>query len=178
MLQTQKLLLRRPREQDGEELLAIRNSPFVLRCNAMEPMDGDGMAQALRLWSRNEGAFCLEELESGRVVGMVFFGEDSLRYRVPSRELSYYLGQDFSRKGYMSQALRTLIPYAMEHWDLQVITARVFAGNTPSLGLMERLGFVREGCLRRCVQGYGGVVHDDVLLSLLREELDRLPPIR
>ena len=38
------------------------------------------------------------------------------------------------------------------------------------VGALEKLGFQREGVLRRAVKGYGGVVFDDVLFSLLREE--------
>ena len=53
---------------------------------------------------------------------------------------------------------------------LELVSARVFRGNTASERLLLSLGFTYEGCLRRCVRDDRGLVHDDMQFSLLREE--------
>ena len=70
----------------------------------------------------------------------------------------------------MTEARRSLLPYAFEVLQVEVVSARVFSGNRGSERVLEKLGFVKEGTLRRAVKGYGGIIYDDVVFSLLREE--------
>ena len=84
--------------------------------------------------------------------------------------LSYYLAQAHAGKGYMTEALEAVLAYLFRERKPDVISARALSVNAASIGLLEKLGFVREGCLRRGVRGYGDVLHDDVLFSILKED--------
>ncbi len=73
------------------------------------------------------------------------------------------------RKGYASAAIGLLLRYFFDHLRYQKVTVVVHSDNIPSLLLHERLGFQREGTLRRMVF-QDGQYYDDIFLGLTVEE--------
>ncbi len=57
---TERLKLRPPCKQDAAPLLAIRNSPFVLRYNAMRPLTLPQMEQQLERTARFDAGAVLQ----------------------------------------------------------------------------------------------------------------------
>ena len=169
-LETLRLILRKPELSDVEPYLEFVNSEFVLRYNAMTPVSREKAQGQFAGAEGDWSSIALEEKETGRLVGMVYTDEDSLRYGVASREFSYFLREDAAGKGYMREALGALIVHFFEAENLDCVSARCFAPNTASRRLLEVLGFHCDGTVRRCVRGYGDVVYDDCLYSLMREE--------
>ncbi len=169
-METSRLLLRPPLAGDADAVAAICNSEYVLRCNAAPVLMREQVAADLEKGAAEQSTLLLVEKESGQVIGAVFIGPDTLRYQVDSLCLSYYLAQAHAGKGYMTEALEAVLAYLFRERKPDVISARAFSVNAASIGLLEKLGFVREGCLRRGVRGYGDVLHDDVLFSILKED--------
>ena len=169
-LETERLVLRKPEVRDVDDYLEFVNSEFVLRYNAMTPVSREKALAQLASNPDDGSSIAMEQKSTGKVIGMIYVNEDSLRYGVASRELSYFLREDSARQGYMKEALHALIRHLFEAEDLACISARCFAPNVASRQLLESLGFHRDGTVRACVCGYGGVVYDDCLYSLLREE--------
>ncbi len=166
-METKRLVLRKPCADDAESIMKIRNSEFVLQYNAIVPYSLEKTAQQLE--RDKESMLILEKKEDGSVIGAAFILEDDLRYKVNAYTLSYYLAQEESRKGYMSEAISAIIKWIFAH-GAEVISARSFSENTASKALLEKLGFVREGCLRKAVRGYRDVLYDDYLYSMIKEE--------
>ena len=157
-LHTERLLLRTPREKDAAEIMAIRNSAFVMKNNVIHrEID-------------YENTWYIERKENGALLGMIAAEEDGVRFDVRSRCLSYYLGEQYTRQGYMKEALRAVLHELFTEEDLEVVAARVFTGNIASEKLLRSLGFVYEGCIRRCVRTSESEIRDDMQFSLLREE--------
>lgn len=71
LILTERLQLRPPCKQDAAPLLAIRNSPFVLRYNAMRPLTLPQMEQQLS--ELHDSMLVLSCKDSGLVIGAVFF---------------------------------------------------------------------------------------------------------
>lgn len=70
----------------------------------------------------------------------------------------------------MSEAIKSCVDWGITHMDLNRIEALAHPENVPSLKLLERMGFVREGVLRKA--GYWrGTYHDLMQYSLLREDV-------
>ena len=166
-LETKRLILRKPEEKDVNDYLEFCNSTFVLRYNAMTPKDAAGV---LRWISRSQdgSVLVLQSKEDGKVFGEICIQEDSLRYGVDSRELSYLLAEPYSRQGYMKEALQAVIDYLFETEKVECVSARCFAPNEASLALLKSLGFRKDGYIPRCVKGYAGRIFDDTLHSLFR----------
>ena len=172
-LETKRLILRRPCPEDATAYVAIHNSQFVLRYNAMAPTRAERMAVKFTDPEYADNALFLEEKESGKLIGAIFLEEDDLRYGVASKSLSYFIDEASSRKGYMKEAMQSLLGELFRKEDLDCVSARAFAPNTPSRALLKSLGFTENGIIPRGVKGYGDVVFDDVIHTLFREDFHK-----
>lgn len=86
--------------------------------------------------------------------------------------LGYWLGAPHVGRGLMRDALGALLPFAFDVLRLHRIEAAVMPSNTPSLALLDRLGFVREGLTRRYLK-INGIWQDHIAFSLLAEDVGR-----
>ena len=163
---TKRLRLRSPEVKDAADYTAIHNSDFVLRYNAMQPTTAERMEQNFTEAEYLQNTVFLEERETGKLIGAIFMEEDSLRYGVESKDLSYFIAEAYSRKGLMKEAMTALIAHLFETENLECISCRAFAPNTASRALLRSLGFQENGILPRCVKGYTGEIFDDVLHTL------------
>lgn len=169
-LETERLILRKPQMTDVDNYMEFVNSEFVMRYNAMTPVTREKAEAQFADTGDDFSAIAIEAKESGKIIGMIYTGEDSLRYGVASKEFSYFLRQEEARKGYMKEALRALIQHFFTEEKLTCVSARCFVPNVASQRLLESLGFHRDGVVRRCVKGYQDRVFDDCLYSLMQSE--------
>ena len=169
--ETARLVLRPPLESDTQALLAIRNSDFVQKYNAMEIISAERLYRQIEKDIENGTAVHLVRKADNRLIGGIWMAEDDVRYDVKAWSLSYYLAEETAWQGYMKEALGAVIDTLFrEDPALELVSARVFRGNASSERLLLSLGFTYEGCIRRCVRDKRGMVHDDMQFSLLREE--------
>jgi len=90
--------------------------------------------------------------------------------RLPSPgvgEIGYLLNPPARGSGTMTRAVRLMVAWAFAELDLVRVQAFVSPDNAPSMRLLERLGFAREGLLR----SYRGPGADRVAYALLADEL-------
>ncbi len=125
-------------------------------------------ARGMSTYNRSFLNFLMIDKESGKVVGSCGF---HTWYTDHARaEIGYAMyGEDFKQRGLMSEALKAIIAYGFEVMKLHRIEAMVGPNNVPSLKLMDKMHFTREGLLR---QHYfkNGVMEDSAVFSLLRDE--------
>ena len=86
-----------------------------------------------------------------------------------SAELGYWLGKAFWGRGIATAAARAVTGYAFRDLGLLRIDALVLTENMPSIRVLEKVGFQREGLLRQ-VELKQGVPLDHFLYAMLREE--------
>ena len=170
---TERMVLRSPRPEDAENYCAIHNSEFVLRFNAMAPTTEEWMVSRFSDPDYCNDTIFLEEKETGILVGAIFLEDDDLRYGVASKSLSYFVREDYARKGYMKEAMSAVIAYLFAAEQLECVSARAFAPNTASRALLHSLGFQENGIVPRCVKGYGDVIYDDVIHTLFPEDFHK-----
>lgn len=70
-LHTERLLLRTPRERDAAEIMAIRNSAFVMKNNVMEVVDKEQMVHLIHREIDYENTWYIERKEDGALLGMI-----------------------------------------------------------------------------------------------------------
>lgn len=83
--------------------------------------------------------------------------------------LGYWVGAPFAHRGHMSAAVRALLTYSFGALRLHRVEAACIPSNQPSIGLLEKCGFTREGYARRylCING---VWHDHLLYARLVDD--------
>jgi ribosomal-protein-alanine N-acetyltransferase len=104
---------------------------------------------------------------SDQLIGTCGFGDWSRAHRWA--ELSYDLAQAHWGKGLMPKAVAAVLRWAFEQGQIDRVHAFVRVDNGRSERLLQRSGFVREGCLR----GYRvcrGQRRDFHLYGLLRSD--------
>lgn len=85
-------------------------------------------------------------------------------------ELFYLLRQEEDKqKGYMTEALQVVIPFGFETLQLHRIEAFVADWNTPSVKLLQKFNFTKEGTAREHYLS-NGVFEDSDVYSLLQKE--------
>ncbi|MFC5567642.1 GNAT family N-acetyltransferase [Rubellimicrobium aerolatum] len=82
----------------------------------------------------------------------------------------YWIGQPFSRQGYMREAVQAMVQFAFGALDLSRIEAGCLPENTPSRRLLEGCGYKYEGVAQSYLQ-INGRWRNHVLYANLR--LDR-----
>jgi ribosomal-protein-alanine N-acetyltransferase len=83
--------------------------------------------------------------------------------------LGYWMGEPHAGRGFMREAVQGLVPHAFGPLRLHRIEAACMPANQRSIGLLERLGFQREGLARRYLM-INGVWQDHLLYALLPED--------
>ena len=133
---------------------ARRRHEFLAAVRRSRPLHGSWVSPpstpaAYRVYLRRlRGAahvgylICLRD--SGEIVGVVNISE-IVRGAFRSGYLGYYAFRPFERRGLMTEALELVIGEAFRRLRLHRLEANVQPGNDPSIRLVRRLGFRREG---------------------------------
>jgi ribosomal-protein-alanine N-acetyltransferase len=104
---------------------------FLRRC---EQAWADGSAFPWTLWTKDEGHF----------VGVL-----EMRIRPPVADVGYALSRRWWRHGLMTEALRSLVEWALAQPEIYRVWATCDIENLASSRVLERAGMTREGILRR-----------------------------
>ena len=86
-----------------------------------------------------------------------------------SASLGYWIGEKYSRKGYMKEALKLLIPSLFVDLRLNRIEAATLEENIASKNLLKKIGFKKEGVLRKYLK-INGTWRDHILYGLLEND--------
>ncbi|MEH0845256.1 GNAT family protein [Micromonospora sp. CPCC 205711] len=84
--------------------------------------------------------------------------------------VGYALLPDWRGRGYATRALRLLTGWAFGPAGMARLAAGTMPENTASHGVLERVGFRREGLLRGRLPGLDGSRVDDLIFGLLAED--------
>lgn len=120
-------------------------------------------------WREDEAyAFLVFEQASDRVVGGI--GLTNIRRGVAQMgTMGYWVGKPFARRGYISQAARLMLSFAFGQLGLHRVEAACLPSNAPSSGVLEKVGFIREGYARAYLR-IDGKWADHVLYAILRDD--------
>lgn len=162
-LRTARLVLRRARSDDLDDMHAVLSHPEATRFWSTPP---HANIETTRAWLGGMIASPPELSEDfvveldGRVIGKAGF------YRLP--EIGYILHPDCWGRGYGREALEAVIAHVFAaRPEIGELTADVDPENARSLRLLERLGFERTGFAPRTWL-VGGAWKDSVYLELKR----------
>jgi ribosomal-protein-alanine N-acetyltransferase len=112
--------------------------------------------------------FLLGRLEDDALLGVININ-DVIFGGLRTGSLGYYIAADFARRGYMSEGLSLVLDRAFTELKLHRLEANVQPGNAASLGLIQRLGFRKEGFSPAYLQ-IDGVWRDHERWAILAEE--------
>lgn len=174
ILETNRLRLRRFRDDDCALFMAYRNDPEVARYQSWEGItESEARAfiqemKEIQPWAPGEWVqIAIELKETGALVGdcALKIEEDDER----QAEIGYTLSRAYQGRGIASEAVSCVLEYAFVALGLHRVIAMSDCENTSSVALLERLGLRREGHFHQNVW-FKGKWGDEYLYAMLREE--------
>jgi RimJ/RimL family protein N-acetyltransferase len=115
----------------------------------------------------HEIVFAITLKENGHLIGTMGLREIDQEHS--QAELGFWVGVEFWRKGYATEASAAVLRYGFEELKLNRIYAHYMTRNPASGRVLEKIGMKREGLLRQRVKKWG-VFEDVILLAILRED--------
>ena len=149
-LQTDRLILRRARIADLDDLHAIYSDPRVMRYWSTPPHEDRAVTRGVvtRLIDSSEPVLTYFVVERDRqAIGCAGVHNKD--------EIGFLLHADHWRQGLMSEALSALVPYFFDVLNYRQLTADADPRNTASVATLEAAGFDKTGEARNtyCVNG-------------------------
>lgn len=178
---TPRLNIRAFQPGDAANIYEYLSNPEVYRFEPGEPSDPHG-AQDLAIEFSTSAAFWAVELrESQKVIGQIYFGQIEPP-NLMTWELGYIINPSYQRQGYATEAVLALLHYGFISCGTHRVFAHCNPDNVRSWRLLERVGFRREGLMkkeiffRRSVSG-DPLWTDTLIYALLEEEYLFLNPL-
>ena len=103
--------------------------------------------------------------------GKINIGSMGLYLKTKHRKasLGYWIGEKYWRKGYGSEALKSIINFAFKKLKLIRLEAEIYPRNPSSGKLLEKHGFVKEGLMRKSsICKADGKIKDSIAYGLVR----------
>jgi RimJ/RimL family protein N-acetyltransferase len=113
-------------------------------------------------------SFAIEN-EDGELVGEIrTFACNS---RFGTFKYGMFIARNYWGKGYGTEVVRLLLKYYFKELGYQKVTVHVYSFNDRSIKFHEKLGFQKEGQLRRMYYT-DGQYYDDIYFGMTREEFE------
>jgi ribosomal-protein-alanine N-acetyltransferase len=174
------LALRLPALADAPALFALASDPEVTRFFSWGPYEREAEAVAYleRLPAQREAGEHLDLLVEHREAGPIgITGLSEISRRDRRGMVGTWFGRAWWGTGANAESKALVAHLAFHVLGFDRVGAYTNVEHTRSQGALARLGFQREGVLRRWHR-HGDRVHDVVVWSLLREEFARSPLAR
>jgi [ribosomal protein S5]-alanine N-acetyltransferase len=139
--------IRRPTLDDCDEFIALiqasrtLHGPWVNLPDTRERFEAFIRSRASRI---TEDAFVICDVATGAIAGDVNIN-CIVRGHFHSAYLGYAIGETYAGRGYMTEGLRLVIEYAFTEMKLHRLEANVQPDNLPSLAVVRKCGFKKEG---------------------------------
>lgn len=179
-LEGELVTIRRPRLSDAESITRHIDDKDVVRwtLNIPYPYPDDCAKKFIRKCQREwrlgkSYAFAIIPHDVEECVGLVHLFKLSVEHR--NAEIGYWLGKDFWRKGYMSEAVKLILDFGFNDASLHMIYAGIFPENKGSKGVLEKNGFNVSGSMRQKLCKFGEW-HDELFFDILASEYRKQKP--
>lgn len=170
ILTTERLVLRKLRESDADEVLSILSNKELMQYipRPLQKTREDAIAfikSQLDLTHQNEAINWAITLKGeDKVIGMVgLFSLEKENFRCA---VGYILHGDWQGKQIMAEALIPVLDYAFRVLKVHSIEALVAPENIASIKLLEKNNFIKEGHLKESLF-YEGRFLDTLIYGLL-----------
>ena len=183
-LETERLVLRPPRAEDAAAVIDMMQDGFIYRSTLRVPYPYakehfEFYMNYAREGLQKDDALCLLIVlkETQEVLGNISLARKQYPLDVggpyPIATVGYWLGKEFSGKGYCTEACKRIYGYAFQEapqgWGLHKIVGSHFSFNKASGKVMEKVGMTKEAEYREHMWK-DGVFHDSTDWGILRKD--------
>ena len=151
VIETEKIRLRKLREEDAPELLKYYSNEQVFRYldwNGPETLERS--YKVIEIWNQGyiDGwiiRFAIADKVTDKIIGTIFLSE----FQGKRAEIGYELSESYWRRGIMSEAIKEVLSLGFNKLGLVRVQAFVCEENIASKDLLKKFNFKEEGYLRK-----------------------------
>ena len=152
-IKTDNLLLRLNKHKDIRDIYEIYSDKEVCKYSDITPYDD--MSDARFYYFNNIKkyfknccySFVVEETSIKKVIGTVTITQCSYNYKIV--QIGYSFNKNYHKKGYATKAVSAFCKFCFDRLETERVEALVLPENIPSIKLLEKIGFVNEGLLKK-----------------------------
>lgn len=145
-LKGKKVYLRYPKIEDLTEFTELNKASLDFHEGLVNPpLDQKTFTGYI---NKNEcpenECFLICSIKTDEIAGAINFSQ-IFRAGFQNAYLGYYVGEKFAGKGFATEAIELIIKFAFEELNLHRIEANIQPQNLPSIAVVKKNGFVKEG---------------------------------
>ena len=147
-LESERLILRKFKKEDEDdcfEWLSHQETCYLDGGYQPWTTKDESFYMLMDRFSKQDGRLMIVLKEENKVIGTIYLRKALFRV-VKAVEIGYVLSPNYRRCGYMKEALE-LIEALLKQHNVQLLLAKVYEHNIPSLSFVEKNGFIKEGRL-------------------------------
>ena len=178
LLAAPRTRLRAPQPGDWSEWARLRSESrdFLVPWEpawAADELTRDAFRRRLRRYGRDarEGygyAYFILRIETGELLGGLTLS-NIRRGVTQSVSLGYWMGRMHAGRGYMTEAVRAIVPFVFDELNLHRLEAACVPENDRSKAVLRKAGFAEEGYARAYLR-INGVWRDHLLFGMLASD--------
>lgn len=174
LLESDRLLLRSLETGDTDDFFMIRSNKAVMEYMDSKPLaSASDAVKAIRenqqLFKEKKGiTWAIIEKKENTFLG--YFSIWRIERMHARAEIGYALKPSYWGKGYMKEAMNTILWFAFKEANIHSIEANLNPLNTTSEHLLTSIGFKKEATFRENFW-FNGAFHDSVIYCLLQTDL-------
>jgi ribosomal-protein-alanine N-acetyltransferase len=169
-LKGEKVYLRKPKAEDFDELDALYKSSRKLHRGLVSPDFSRKDFEELLIRNEREDyesfLICVNEIH--QIAGTITLSQ-IFRKAFCNAYLGYLLSANFTGKGFMTEAVGLVLKHAFTNLKLHRVEANVQPQNTPSINVLQRCGFTKEGFSRKYLK-ISGKWRDHERWAIIKED--------
>lgn len=153
MIELGNITLRNWQEKDIKSLAKNANNKNIwdnLRDEFPFPYTELAAKQWVEIANQDNPLTSLAIIYKGVAIGGIGINIQTDVYR-KNAEIGYWLGEKYWNKGISTKALKAMIEYTFENFEVIRIFAHVFESNIASIRVLHKCGFSEEACLKKVI---------------------------
>lgn len=149
---TERLLLRSPSFLDIDDVFDFCSDPDSCRYADWTPHRNKSETREYLAWLKRKSGeknytWLIENRLLKTVIGTISIVDVDYSGKIVT--VGYTLSKKHQHKGYATEALTRLVRYLFDDLKVERVQAKVIPENVPSCRLLERVGFKKEGLIKK-----------------------------
>ena len=174
-IETERLVLRGWKTEDLCDFYDYAKNPNIGPRAGWPPHhDKDESLRILQSFILNEEVWAIVDKETSKVIGSIGLHKDHKRDVKKAKMIGFVIAENHWGKGYTVEATKAILRYAFEEMKVPIISVYHYPFNHQSKRVIEKCGFIYEGCLRMASTLYDGTIYDDMCYSMTSDDYFRL----
>lgn len=182
IIKTKRLILRPAKNSDWKDLVEGRNSSGVVE--EMASMKKHFYKKDAIKWIKEnisnwkkkrkiKYVWVIELKSEKKVIGTT--GIININYENKNSETGSWINSKYWKKGFITEAKVPLIDFAFNKLKLIRLSSVTFIENKASQKMSEKLGYKKEGKMRKSEKSFStGKLHDQFIYGLLKEDWKKI----